>query len=159
MIAVLTRARAARPRIAPAVPRDAARLACILGDWVRETSWMPQLHDPVEDRAFLARLIRDIEVLTLRDGRSVLGFVALDGDEVQALYLASGARGQGHGKRLLDTAKERRDRLKLWTFQANEAARRFYAREGFEPVRFTNGEDNDEGLPDVRLVWQREGTA
>lgn len=159
MIGVLTRARSAAPRIAPAVPRDAVRLARILGDWVRETPWMPALHDPVEDRAFLARLIREAEVLTLRDRGGVLGFVVLDGDEVQALYLAQGACGQGHGKRLLDAAKDRRDRLRLWAFQANDAARRFYAREGFVPVKFTNGEDNDEGLPDVRLVWQREGTA
>jgi GNAT superfamily N-acetyltransferase len=159
VIGALTRARPTVPRLAPAAPRDAARLARILGDWVRDTPWMPQLHDRAEDRAFLARLIREAEVLTLRDRGGVLGFMVLDGEEVQALYLAHGARGRGHGKRLLDAAKDKRNRLRLWAFQANDAARRFYAREGFVPVRFTNGEDNDEGLPDVRLVWQREGTA
>ncbi|MFN3144401.1 MAG: hypothetical protein ACE368_03630 [Paracoccaceae bacterium] len=64
----MTRARSTAPRIAPAVPRDAVRLARILGDWVRETPWMPALHDPVEDRAFLARLIREAEVPHLPTG-------------------------------------------------------------------------------------------
>jgi putative acetyltransferase len=49
-----------------------------------------------------------------------------------------------------------RDRLSLWTFQANEGARRFYAREGFAEVRMTEG-DNEEGLPDVLLEWVRDG--
>ena len=58
-------------------------------------------------------------------------------------------------------AKDRSDRLELWCFQRNEAARRFYAREGFAEVEWTEGADNDEGLPDVRLVWQasREAAA
>ena len=43
--------------------------------------------------------------------------------------------------------------LTLWTFQANDGARRFYAREGFREVEFTDGAGNAEKLPDVRLEW------
>ncbi len=56
----------------------------------------------------------------------------------------------------MDFAKGGRGRLKLWTFQANEDARRFYIREGFREVRMTDG-DNEEGLPDVMLEWVRDG--
>lgn len=144
------------PRLAPARPGDARPLARILGDWARETPWMPDLRDRDEDRAVLTRLIRETEVTTLRDWRGPVGFLALADCEVHALYLAPHVRGRGLGKRLLDAAKSRRARLELWAFQANAAARRFYAREGFEPVRFTNGEGNDEKLPDVRMAWTRE---
>jgi putative acetyltransferase len=62
-------------------------------------------------------------------------------------------RGRGEGSaRRLDHAKVGRDRLSLWTFQANERARR----EGFAEVRMTEG-DNKEGLPDVLLEWVRDG--
>ena len=33
----------------------------------------------------------------------------------------------------------------------------FYVREGFTEVELTDGAGNDEGLPDVRLVWHRNG--
>jgi GNAT superfamily N-acetyltransferase len=39
--------------------------------------------------------------------------------------------------------------IRLYTFQANAAARRFYERHGFVPVKFTNGRTNEEHCPDV----------
>jgi GNAT superfamily N-acetyltransferase len=45
------------------------------------------------------------------------------------------------------------DPLWLWTFQANAGARRFYERNGFAPVEFTDGAANEEHEPDVRYEW------
>lgn len=145
-----------RPALAPARPRDARPLARILGAWSRETPWMEQPLGTAEDRLALCRLIRDSGVITLRTWRGPVAFLARRGEEIHALYVAPAARGQGLGKRLLDDAKARADRLALWTAQANEGARRFYAREGFHETRFSFGEGNDARLPDVRLVWRRE---
>jgi hypothetical protein len=39
--------------------------------------------------------------------------------------------------------------VRLWCFQANSGARRFYERHGFVAVEFTDGHDNEEGCPDV----------
>ena len=50
-------------------------------------------------------------------------------------------------------AKAGRDRLELWTFQANTRAIAFYRREGFVEAARTDGSGNDEKLPDLRLVW------
>ncbi len=144
-------------RLAPARPRDAGTLARILSDWVRETAWMPNLHTPAETREFLARLIRDSEVLTLRDWRGPQGFLARKGEMIHALYLRPRARGRGFGKALLDRAKAESPQLTLWAFQANAAARRFYLREGFAEIEETDGAGNDEKLPDVRLTWVRQG--
>jgi GNAT superfamily N-acetyltransferase len=146
-------------RLTLAKPRDAAPLSRVLANWRNETPWMPKTHTPQEDYAFLSFLIREAEVVTPRDLLGPHGFLARDGEEIQGLYLAPNVRGRGLGKALLDHAKARSDRLKLWTFQANGAARRFYAREGFVEVRLTDGAGNDEKLPDVRLVWTREDAA
>ena len=57
------------------------------------------------------------------------------------------------GSRLLDVAKQHRPTgLKLWTFQANAGARRFYERNGFVGIATTEG-DNEEGAPDVLYQW------
>ncbi len=146
-------------RLTLAKSRDAAPLSRVLAEWRTETKWMPKNHTPQEDYEFLGYLIRETEVLTPRDLLGPHGFLARDGEEIQGLYLAPKARGQGLGKQMLDYAKARSDRLKLWTFQANENARRFYLREGFAEVRMTDGAGNEEKLPDVRLVWTREAAA
>jgi putative acetyltransferase len=40
--------------------------------------------------------------------------------------------------------------LRLWTFQRNAGARRFYERNGFAAVELTDGLGNEEREPDVR---------
>lgn len=86
---------------------------------------------------------------------SVIAVLVLDGDSVDQLYVDPGWTGQGVGSGLIHLAKERRSTgLDLWTFQANDGARRFYERHGFVAVDTTDG-DNEEGAPDIRYEWRR----
>ncbi len=140
-------------RLRPATSADAPTLARTLGDWVRETGWMPVLHTREEDLGFLRHLIDTTEV-TLAEDAEPLGFLSLDGADVRALYLAPAARGRGIGRALLDRAKAGRDHLELWTFEANAPAIAFYEREGFRVAERTDGSGNDERLPDLRLIWE-----
>lgn len=138
--------------IRPGRPEDANTCADILNAWIDTRDWMPRVHSEEGVRAFYRDFVfveRQVWVV----GDPVAGFLAMDqaGAMVTALYVAT--PGRGIGKTLLDNAKSGRDRLELWTFVANEAARRFYAREGFVEVRQTPG-DNEEGLPDVLLRWE-----
>ncbi len=134
-------------------PADAPACAAILNSWIDDRDWMPRVHSPAEVEAFYQDFVfvrREVWVT----GDPVEGFMALDPEAnmVTALYVSR--PGQGIGRRLLDHAKADRAVLELWTFVANEGARRFYAREGFSEVRQTPG-DNEEGLPDVLLRWER----
>lgn len=142
-----------------ALTADAPALAAILGGWIAECDWMPKLHTPEEDRAFVAGLIADQTVRVARGDDGPLGFLARSGGLVSCLYLSPIARGQGIGARLLAEAKAAEPALALWTFQANTWAIAFYRREGFTEVERTDGTGNEEHLPDIRLTWQAEGTA
>jgi GNAT superfamily N-acetyltransferase len=130
---------------------DVAAMAAVLGDWCRDTHWMPKLHTQDQYLWFVGSLLQShvLRIGCVADG---LGFLARRGGEVDALYLAPAARGRGLGKALLDDAK-RSGPLGLWTFQANLGARAFYARAGFHEVAMTDGA-NDEALPDVRMEWR-----
>ena len=136
-----------------AVADDACRCAGIVNAWIDQTEWMPRkhAHDDVE-RYYRDVVFKDRTVWV--SGKPVDGFLAFEDREriVTALYTA--LPGTGRGKALLDHVKERLTGLRLWTFVANEGARRFYAREGFCEVERTEG-DNEEGLPDVCLSWDR----
>lgn len=137
-----------------ATPDDLPRLAAILGDWNRDTDWMPKLHSREDDLGFLRHLY---DRGTIRvAGEPVQAFLARHGGEVDALYVVPEARRQGLGRALMAEAMEAEPHLMLWTFQANTAARAAYAAMGFEEVEFGDGSWNEERLPDVCLEWRRE---
>ena len=73
---------------------------------------------------------------------------------IEQLYAGPGSTHQGLGTRLLQQAlaelhAQGADTVRLWCFQANTGARRFYERHGFVAVEFTDGGGNEEGIPDV----------
>jgi GNAT superfamily N-acetyltransferase len=59
------------------------------------------------------------------------------------------------GRRLIGAAKATGiGALELWCFQANTRARHFYEPRGFRAIRFIDGADNEEQMPDVRYRWE-----
>ena len=148
---------ASEPTIRRAVPDDVVELAELF--WrVREQSVpaIPMIAHPRETVLPFVRdvLLRDFEVhVAVLDGR-MIGFLALMApDQLGHLYLDRHHTGRGLGSRLVEVAKERfPDGLRLWAFQDNHDALRFYRRHGFVEVEWTDG-DNEEGAPDVLMTW------
>jgi GNAT superfamily N-acetyltransferase len=88
-------------------------------------------------------------------GGTPAGFLALEGNELDRLYVLPDWHGKGVGQALLGKAKEESPgQLWLWVFQKNLQARRFYERNGFVLDHLTDGEDNMEREPDARYVWR-----
>jgi GNAT superfamily N-acetyltransferase len=138
-------------------PEDAAAIAALFTASRRTAMpWLPELHTPAEDRAFIEqRVLRDCEVLVARRDGRVLGFLALDGQQVDHLYIHPDTQREGLGSALLGAAKARRPGgLELWAFQRNAPALAFYAAQGFAELYRTDGRDNEEREPDVRLGWR-----
>lgn len=144
------------PLLRAARSTDAGSVGAILSEFIDDTPWMPRVHTRAEDLCFAGEMI-DMGWVTVAEtpGR-VAGFVALKGTMIHALYVAAAAREQGVGSALLRAMQAHAQALNLWTFQANENAQRFYAAHGFVPIETTDGQGNDEGLPDIRMSWKRE---
>lgn len=140
----------------PARSTDAGSVGAILSEFTRTTDWMPHLHTQAQDIAHAGRLIDRGWVTVAVHDNMVVGFAACDGADLDALFVAAFMRGQGVGTALLDHLRDNADRLELWTFQANEAAQKFYIKHGFQEVTRTDGRRNDEQLPDIQFEWKRE---
>ncbi|MGJ8617824.1 MAG: GNAT family N-acetyltransferase [Sulfitobacter sp.] len=135
---------------------DAGAVGAIFSEFAETTEWLPRLHTGAEDIAHAGELIeRGWVTVAERDG-TVIGFIACDGAEVDALYVSRRQRGNGVGTRLLVEVCAKAAKLSLWTFQANIRAIAFYTRHGFVEVARTDGAGNDEQLPDVQFEWHRE---
>ena len=66
---------------------------------------MPRLHSRAEDISFASTAI-DRGWVRVFEEDAILGFIARRDEDVCALYVARGARGQGIGTALLNYAKQ-----------------------------------------------------
>ena len=146
--------------IRPAGPADAESCATIHIRARDAMAYLPRgRHTEAETRAWNRDVVFATQEVLVAEGGdgAILGYLSLDGDWVSNLYVRPGAQGQGVGSALLDAAKARRpDGLRLWVFQPNTGAIRFYRRHGFRTVRETDGRDNGERVPDVLMAWPEE---
>lgn len=139
----------------PGQPTDAGAVGAILTAFIDTTPWMPRIHTRAEDLSFAGLMLDRGWVTVAEVGGRIDGFIARDGAMIHALYVAERRRGHGIGSALLARMQREIDHLALWTFQANQRAQRFYLRHGFVESERTEGEGNDERLPDIRFVWRR----
>ncbi len=85
----------------------------------------------------------------------IVAMMALSGDMLDQLYVAPTWQRRGVGGAMLSAAMHARPAgLKLWTFQSNAPARRFYEARGFTAIEFTDGQRNEERQPDVLYEWK-----
>jgi GNAT superfamily N-acetyltransferase len=136
---------------------DAEAIADVYWASFRLLKFLPTLHTPAQNRAFVATVIfRDCEVIVAEDESGIISFLARRDEEVRLLYTRPDRIGRGAGTQLIDAAKSSGvDALELWCFQANTRARRFYEGRGFHAIRFTHGSANEENTPDIRYRWER----
>lgn len=143
--------------IARAAPDDGAAIAELyLAARADALPFLRRIHSDAAIRGWIIhdRLGRG-EIWTARLAGEIVGFLALDGDEIDQLYLRPGHYRRGIGSLLLGKAKERSpERLRLFTFQRNSGARAFYEAHGFRIVDLNDGDRNEEGEPDILYEWR-----
>jgi ribosomal protein S18 acetylase RimI-like enzyme len=147
-------------RLRAAVPADAEAISAVLRASLAAQGWMPALYTPQEDLAFIRDIVLPHQAVTVAEADDrIIGFIAIKRDWIDQLYLAPGWTGQGIGGRLLEEAVAGVTEARLYCFQANEGARRFYERHGFRVAASRSGMANEEGLPDLLYVRPRKKNA
>lgn len=143
-----------------ATEADALRIAEIyLNSRKQFLPYAPLAHTDDEIREWTAQvLIPSGRVTVAVDNGSIVGFLAVSNDNsygwIDQIYLDPSVTGAGLGSDLVKLAKNQvAPPIRLYTFQQNEAARRFYRRHGFREIELTDGSGNEEKTPDVLLEW------
>jgi ribosomal protein S18 acetylase RimI-like enzyme len=145
-------------RLARAHIWQVPRLAAILWAFTRETPWLPRVRSRGADLRVLVTVVRRGWVRVARVRGRIAGFMVREGSRIHALYVCPRARGQGVGRALLTEAKAA-GALDLWVLVANAPARAFYRAEGFAEESYARGGGNDEGLPDILMIWRERNGA
>jgi GNAT superfamily N-acetyltransferase len=143
---ILRRAAAADAPAIAVVHRAAVRISL---------SFLPERHTAAEDLAFFAgRFLPANTVWVAEMDGAVAGYVGFDCDWINHLFVGPDHQGHGIGPALLAKALEDGRPKRLWTFQKNARARRFYEDRGFVLVKLTDGSGNEEKEPDALYEWR-----
>ena len=147
-----------------ATQEDAPRVASLLIDTrAAFMPYAPSAHSDEDVRGWVASCLiptGDVTVVEA-DGR-VVGAMATEVKD-QASWITQMAVdpalvSNGLGSLLLAHAlRTLASPIRLYTFQANVGAQRFYERHAFVAIEFTDGQANEERCPDVLYEWRHPG--
>lgn len=144
-------------KIRRALPDEARSLAEL---WLRSraASWPsipPTVHSDDEVREwFKETVLPTLEVWVAESAGEIVALMVLDDEWIDQLYVDPASTRTGIGTALLEQAKRQRPtELKLWTFQSNVDAQRFYEGHGFV-AGATTPDDNEEREPAICYEWR-----
>lgn len=141
--------------ITPARSLDAGAVGNILSVSNDAMPWLPRVHSAAEEIMYAGDMIDAGWVRVAKMNGRVVGFIARHETRVHALYVLPEAQDKGVGTALLQDAKDASEELRLWSYQANSPATRFYGLRGFKEIERTDGAENEAGLPDIQFEWTR----
>ena len=76
-------------------------------------------------------MLLQAEVYVYESNGEIQGFIGLNGEYIEGIFVADEMQSQGIDKKLLDYIKDKKVRLRLSVYQKNVRAISFYQREGF----------------------------
>ena len=94
------------------------------------------------------------EVYVYACGTEIQGFIGLNDEYVEGIFVSGEMQSQGIGKILLNYAKDKRNKLLLNVYKKNARAISFYQREGFEIQH--SGLDEATGEKEYVMTWQQK---
>ena len=100
-------------------------------------------------------MMSQAEVYVYEDDKMIQGFIGINDEYIEGIFVSDEMQSCGIGKMLLDYIKDKKDRLQLKVYQKNVRAMSFYQREGFT----IQSEEMDEFTREKEYVmnWESSG--
>lgn len=100
-------------------------------------------------------ILPQADVYVYEDDKIIQGFVGINDEYIEGIFVSDEMQSRGIGKMLLDYIKDKKDRLQLKVYQKNVRAMSFYQREGFT----IQSEEMDEftGEKEYVMNWESFG--
>ena len=99
-------------------------------------------------------MVSQSEVYVFEADKMIQGFVGLNDEYIEGIFVAEETQSCGIGKLLLDYIKDKKVRLQLNVYQKNTRAISFYQREGF--IIQCEGLDEATGEKEYTMLWKQK---
>lgn len=124
--------------------------------WIASTipgqSFLPEEHWRAMEPVIREDLMPIAETWVVEEDGELVAFMSLLDDLIGGLFTHPDHQRKGHGRALIEHARERYDPVFVEVFEANEDAKRFYRRRGF--VDYQRRVDKESGLPQLIMRLQ-----
>lgn len=109
----------------------------------------------ISNYEFVKEMLPQAEVYVYEDDKMIQGFIGINDEYIEGIFVSDEMQSRGIGKILLDYIKDKKDRLQLKVYQKNVRAMSFYQREGFT----IQSEEMDEftGEKEYVMNWESFG--
>ena len=109
----------------------------------------------ISNYEFVKEMLPQAEVYVYEDDKMIQGFIGINDEYIEGIFVSDEMQSRGIGKMLLDYIKDKKDRLQLKVYQKNVMAMSFYQREGFT----IQSEEMDEFTREKEYVmnWESSG--
>ena len=115
-------------------------------DFISEQYWLGNFD-------MVKKMFPQAEVYVYESDGKVQGFLGLDCEYIEGIFVCDEMQSRGIGKALLGYVKSRKSELRLNVYRKNTRAIRFYQREGFSIM--SEGLDEAVGEKDYLMVWKK----
>ena len=99
-------------------------------------------------------MLMQAEVYVYEKNQEIQGFIGLNGEYIEGIFVSEQMQSKGIGKLLLHDIMDKKAKLILNVYQKNTRAIHFYQREGFEIQR--EELDEDTGEKDYVMIWEQK---
>ena len=108
----------------------------------------------ISNYEFVKEMLPQAEVYVYEDDKMIQGFVGLNDEYIEGIFVSDEMQSCGIGKLLLDYIKDKKERLQLNVYQKNASAISFYQREGF--IIQCEGLDEATGEKEYTMLWKQK---
>ena len=116
-------------------------------DFIPEQYW-------TSNYELVKEMVSQSEVYVFEADEMIQGFVGLNDEYIEGIFVAEEMQSCGIGKLLLDYIKDKKVRLQLNVYQKNTRAISFYQREGF--IIQCEGLDEATGEKEYTMLWKQK---
>ena len=116
-------------------------------DFIPEQYW-------TSNYELVKEMMSQSEVYVFEVDKMIQGFVGLNNEYIEGIFVSEEMQSCGIGKLLLNYIKDKKDRLQLNVYQKNARAISFYQREGF--IIQCKGLDEATGEKEYTMLWKQK---
>ena len=108
----------------------------------------------ISNYEFVKEMLPQAEVYVYEDDKMIQGFIGINDEYIEGIFVSDEMQSHGIGKALLNYAKDKRSKLLLNVYQKNTRAISYYQREGLE-IQYS-GQDEATGEKDYVMAWHQK---
>lgn len=93
------------------------------------------------------------DIYVAYDNQKIIGFMGMQNDYVQGIFIQDAFKHMGFGKALIEQAKGSNKKIKLSVYKKNQRAIEFYLAQGF--IKDSEQIDEKTGESEIEMTWSK----